>query len=315
MPAYNTAAFIGEALASAFAQTYNNYEVVVVNDASPDTPLLEQALQPYLSRITYLIHPQNLGPGAARNTAIRHTEAPWILLLDSDDKLTPDGLAAHIRELQQHPDADVIYGDGVFVGDEENGRRYSELAPSSGDVTLESLVTRRCNVFISALVRRDALMKVGLFDEQFSVCADFELWCRLAKAGSEIRYHRDVVLQYRRHPNALSRNEIAMYRELIDIHEKLLAREELSSSERRTVAAMKRQYELGYRMIQAKRAILAGNFDAARGHVREARGLTSRPWLRVLTVALLVCPGVVRRAYGRKYGRAVNRVSERRRQD
>src|SRR5215216_6434275 len=67
IPAYNAARHIGEALESVFAQTFTDYEVIVVNDGSPDTPALERALAPYMSRIIYLKQ-ENRGVSAARNT-------------------------------------------------------------------------------------------------------------------------------------------------------------------------------------------------------------------------------------------------------
>jgi len=70
VPAYNTAPFIAETLDSVFAQSMTDYEVIVVNDGSPDTPALEQALLPYRDRIRYIVQP-NGGLSAARNTAIR----------------------------------------------------------------------------------------------------------------------------------------------------------------------------------------------------------------------------------------------------
>ena len=70
VPSYNTAAYIGECLESVFLQTYRDFEVIVVNDGSPDTPALERALEPFRSRIIYLTQ-KNMGIAGARNTAIR----------------------------------------------------------------------------------------------------------------------------------------------------------------------------------------------------------------------------------------------------
>jgi glycosyltransferase involved in cell wall biosynthesis len=84
IPAYNAAVYIGPTLETVFAQTFTNFEVIVVNDGSPDTAALESGLGPYRSRIRY-IRQENRGPSGARNTAIRDARGTYIAFLDSDD--------------------------------------------------------------------------------------------------------------------------------------------------------------------------------------------------------------------------------------
>jgi len=88
IPCYNTAQFVAETLDSVFSQTYSDYEVVVVNDGSPDTPDLERVLGPYLSRIVY-VKSDNCGLAGARNNGIRASKGELIALLDSDDAWEP----------------------------------------------------------------------------------------------------------------------------------------------------------------------------------------------------------------------------------
>ena len=88
MPAYNVAAYIGETLESVFAQTYSDYEIIVVNDGSPDTPELERVLAPYSERIVYVTQ-ENRGLSGARNTALKVARGEFIALLDSDDVWEP----------------------------------------------------------------------------------------------------------------------------------------------------------------------------------------------------------------------------------
>ena len=83
IPAYNAASYITATLDSAFAQTLSDYEIIVVNDGSPDTPLLEEALQPYLGKIRY-IKQENRGPSNARNTGIQASRGKYVAFLDSD---------------------------------------------------------------------------------------------------------------------------------------------------------------------------------------------------------------------------------------
>src|SRR5690348_6033557 len=84
IPAYNAAAYLPATLDSVLVQSFSNYEIVVVNDGSPDTPELEKALQPYFRKLRY-IKQENRGPSSARNTGIRAARGKYVAFLDSDD--------------------------------------------------------------------------------------------------------------------------------------------------------------------------------------------------------------------------------------
>ncbi len=113
MPAYNSASFIGQALDSVFAQTYSDFEVVVVNDGSPDTAKLEDVLRQYLDGIVY-IKQENRRVGGARNTGIRHARGEYLAFLDSDDSWFPDCLAVQMRAFDEDPSLDMIFADAFF---------------------------------------------------------------------------------------------------------------------------------------------------------------------------------------------------------
>src|SRR5277367_3487063 len=95
IPTYKTADLIAGCLDSVFAQTYSNFEAMVVNDGSPDTPDLEVALQPYMGRIVY-IKQENKRAAGARNNAIRQARGEFVAFLDSDDSWMPDHLSSQM---------------------------------------------------------------------------------------------------------------------------------------------------------------------------------------------------------------------------
>src|SRR5689334_9318776 len=103
MPAYNVTRYIGEALDSVFAQTFQDFEIIVVNDGCPDTPALERVLHRYPEKIRYLKQ-ENAGVAAARNTAVLAAAAPLIFTLDPDDWLERDCLEFQVGCLREHPD-------------------------------------------------------------------------------------------------------------------------------------------------------------------------------------------------------------------
>ena len=109
IPAYQAAGRIRETLDSVFGQTYPNVEVVLVNDGSPDTEALEEAIRSYGEGLIY-IRQENRGPSGARNTAIRAARGKYIACLDSDDIYLPEHLANLVPLLEKHG-LDLVYSD------------------------------------------------------------------------------------------------------------------------------------------------------------------------------------------------------------
>jgi len=204
IPSYNTAQYIGETLDSVFAQTFDDFEVIVVNDGSPDTGELERVLGPYRDSIVYVTK-KNGGLSSARNAGIRVARGQYVALLDSDDVWEPDYLAAQVAALDADPSAAVSYANAVIFGDGlDEGMNYMSVFRPEGEVTVQRIVAMKCNVLVSALVRRAALDRVGVFDEGLRTNEDFDLWLRIA------REHRlanlpEPLLVYREVPGSISR--------------------------------------------------------------------------------------------------------------
>ena len=168
IPAYRAAESIAATLDSVLAQTFKDYEIIVVNDGSPDSEDLEKALDSYRERIIYL-RQENQGPAGARNTGILTARGRYIALLDSDDIWDPEHLGAQLAMLEADKSIDVVYADARIFGDvPEAGRTVMEFCPSAGEVTFERLVARQCTVHICVSVcRRESLLRAGLFDPAF----------------------------------------------------------------------------------------------------------------------------------------------------
>jgi len=208
VPAYNSAAFIAETLDSVLAQTYASFEVVVVNDGSPDTAEFERVLAPYLARhpgrVRYF-RQENRGAGAARNLGLREARGEFVAFLDADDLWLPAYLEEQVRFVRAGG-YDLAYTDALLFGDSpQAGMTYMETAPSDGPVTFLSLIRGECNVITSGvLARRGAVVEAGLFDESLRNSQDFELWARLAWRGARLGYQRKVLVRYRCHEGSLS---------------------------------------------------------------------------------------------------------------
>lgn len=293
MPAYQVTRYIGEALDSVLAQTYRDFEVIVVNDGCPDTANLERVLEPYQRHIRYLKQ-ENRGLAGARNTALRAARAPIIGLLDSDDLWEPNYLEVQVGRMHAEPDLAVLYCDALLFGDpEREGRTFMQLNPSTGDVTFAKLILQQCNVFVSAVVRRDAIMAAGMFDERLRSCEDWDLWLRIAKQGGRIAYHRGVLVRYRQRPTSLSADQVWMYSKGLDLLAKVESTLELTPEERDALAAKRTEYASRLHIHRAKRAFEQRDYVSAQTHVREANRLLHSPKLKAVEFALMHFPGLL----------------------
>src|SRR5215207_5446450 len=115
IPAFNVASFVKETLDSVFAQTYNNFEVILVNDGSRDSAELESALAPFFDRIVYA-EQENLGASRARNLAICLSKGEYLAFLDGDDVWFPAFLLSQIEYLEKN-NLDMVYCDAELFGE------------------------------------------------------------------------------------------------------------------------------------------------------------------------------------------------------
>ncbi len=307
MPAYNVARYIGATLESVFAQTFKDFEVIVVNDGSPDTVELERALAPYLARVVYLKR-ENGGVSAARNTAIRAARGRFVAPLDPDDLWEPDYLAAQLAEFERDPSTDVLYPDALIFGDApEAGRRFMEWCPSEGDVTIEALFEERCHVMLSAVTaRREALVRAGLFDESLRCSEDFELWLRVLKSGGRIRYQRRVLARYRRHAASHTADPARLARAVLRMLDKAESSLDLTPSELSALRGMRERVRAGAALEEGKAALARGDVTAALKGFRAANAHRGSLKLSLVMLAARVAPRVVRAAYA-AWGRAARR--------
>jgi glycosyltransferase involved in cell wall biosynthesis len=289
-----------------FCQSFTDYEVIVVNDGTPDTAELEQELAPYLDRITY-IKQENKGPGGARNTGIRCASGEFVALLDSDDQWLPDHLAEMIEIIRKDPSVDLIYADAVNFGELESaGRTSMETNPSDGIADFESLMERRCNVIASCVVaRRTALIEAGLFDENFVYAEDYDLWLRVAYAGKRIEYLTNVHSRRRIHEENLTSNIIKSYQGQADVLRKLMRELALSDHIRNKMQLEIERCEAFIALEKAKQKIVAGQYDRAAQELKRANGFFHQRKLTLALLFLRTVPNLVRHVFVKHWSKSV----------
>ena len=200
IPCYNQARSLRAAIDSALAQTHPDTEVIAVDDGSTDeTPAI---LASYGDRIRIVTQP-NRGLPAARNAGFTVAGGAYLLFLDSDDRLDPDAIAAHLAALEPDPQRALTYG-GWRLTDPE-GRVDGEVQPPCGSVSLEDLLLRRVFFMASAvLLRRSCFEAVGGFDQTLPWGEDVDLWLRLRLAGYNFGCIDRPLFDYRIHPHSLT---------------------------------------------------------------------------------------------------------------
>ncbi|MEJ7699146.1 MAG: glycosyltransferase family 2 protein [Pyrinomonadaceae bacterium] len=266
IPAYDIAPFIAESLESVFGQTFQDFEIIVVNDGSPDTDELERAMEPFCQKIIYLKKP-NGGAASARNLGIKMARGELVAFLDGDDIWLPEFLASQIAFLETN-NLDMVYADAQYFGEGiKDYLTYMQFSKSNGEVTTESLISWDCNVITSGtIVYRDKLIEAGTFDESelWRRAQDFEMWFRLCKRGARIGYQRKVLLKYRFRTGSLSGTPIENTERNINGLNGIKAKFELTPNE---LTALERQLKISQAMWQLEKGkahILNGEFDAAR---------------------------------------------------
>lgn len=284
--AYNASHYISQALDSVKAQTFTNYEVIVVNDGSDDREELERVLNSHPLPITYLFQ-ENRGVSAARNAAINIAKGEFYAQLDADDQWTPDYLEVQLQILRHHPDAVLVYPNAIIVGAAgEPGPEFMKITPSEGEVNFERLVAQQCTVMTCVTARLSAIKDVGMFDESLRRCEDFDLWLRIVKSGGRIIYHRKVLALYRRHAGSLSSSRITMIRHLLTVFEKASRTLNLSSAEREALNNQIEHNRALLLLFEGKHALRSGGATTALVNFKQANEYLRSPKL-VLVIFLL----------------------------
>lgn len=305
IPAYNLAPYIAASLDSVFAQTFTDYEVILVNDGSPDTEEFERELQPYLDRIVYLKQ-ENGGASVARNAGLRAARGEFVAFLDGDDLWLPNYLDEQMKFIETRQ-CDLACADATFFGDTADKAptymiAWMNDAPETGDFGFLELVDAKRSVITSGVVaRRQPIMDIGLFDESLRRAQDFDLWLRLASAGHRLSFQRKALLKYRCRTDSLSGGVINSHRRELNIFDKIEQSYDLSPEQRRDVAEIIRkrrallQFELG--KLYAAR----GDFAPAIQSFAEAYQLRPTLKARVALSLIRLAPRAVRAFCARRY--------------
>lgn len=177
-PTFNRADFIEEAVNSVLAQTYGNFELLIVDDGSTDDTkaVLAPALQD--TRVQYF-YQQNQGQSVARNLALAKAKGEFICFLDSDNYWPPEKLESQVRQFAENPDYDVVYGDIIEI--DEQGREVTRknMRRYSGNIS-SFMIRDNCVSMNTAMARKRCFDELGAISGQRRVADDYDLWLRFS---------------------------------------------------------------------------------------------------------------------------------------
>ena len=209
IPTYNRAHYLPQCLDSILAQTYQNFEIVIVDDGSSDNSLeiLMDYQRRFPDKIYYYWHPghANKGIAATSNLAILKSRGKYLAWTGSDDMWYPEKLELQVAQLEHDPRLGVVYSYADFI--DGNGRKLPGRA--GRDITSDpnpvGQLLQYCHLpAMTTVIRRDCLEDVGLCDETLQICEDWDLWIRVFSRWTVGFIDRSLA-QYRIHTNNLSK--------------------------------------------------------------------------------------------------------------
>lgn len=249
-PCHNAERWVGEAVASCLQQTYQPIEVIVIDDGSTDGS--PDVLRSFGAKIRWESVPRH-GACYARNRGFSLSEGRYIQFLDADDYLLPEKIERQVSFLEE-TGADVVYGDWRHQYHQPDGRVVSGGTQVSGFQTdmLESLLGGWWSANMTLLMRREALLHCGGWDEALEAGQDRDFFISIAMSGADIRYQSGCHSVYRRYGNVTV--STASLQRWLESHRRLL--EKVESKLKDTG-----QLKAGYR-----RALAQSYFSIARNY-------------------------------------------------
>jgi len=239
MPVYNEGKLMRDAISSVINQTFKDWELIIVNDASTDSTLkIAREFEKKERRIRVVSHRKNKGRAAALNTGIKKARGKYIAFLDGDDIYLPEKTEKQVKFLEKHRDVDIVYGDMKVLNIDGKERivRSIEFKENPKKILLESrkrkdlkeikpslLLSSDEKRFIpgcSVMLRKKVFNKIR-FDENLKNSEDYDLWFQMIGKGFKFAKMNFVTYIYRQHQQQKSRDKEKMLKAARYINKKL----------------------------------------------------------------------------------------------
>ena len=221
IPSYNTERYVGEAIASLLAQSFHDFECIILDDGSTDRS--EEIILHFMrwdTRIRYERHRSNEWIAKTRNDLIGLARGKYIAFLDSDDTAYPERLLQQYTYMEAHTECGVC-GSNFHIVHQAWKKLYDIINPESDEAIRRSLALKNPFWQNTVMIRKECFSRVWLYDRAFDVAEDLELWTRI---GTCYQFHniQEFLGTYRIHgENSIKKRAIPMLRNTIKIHKKM----------------------------------------------------------------------------------------------
>jgi glycosyltransferase involved in cell wall biosynthesis len=268
IPTYQRAHAIGNAIESVYAQTFQDWEIVVVDDGSTDGT--EELLKQYAPRVRYF-RQENRGPSAARNYGIREACGEWIAFLDSDDIWLPEKLSRQLELAQADLNIAWVYSDLEYFDHDPSKLPKSAFAyfPPARGMVLKHLFLHGCAMHTTTvIVKKTCFDEVGYFDESLRITEDIDLYFRLA-AKYPVDFDPTVQIRFCRETRPPAHTKLFKYKISAEVKRRVLQNnpgfaESLSRQE------LRHGY-LQLLLTVVREALQAKEYDTAKANLSECQ--------------------------------------------
>ncbi|RMG23304.1 MAG: glycosyltransferase [Armatimonadetes bacterium] len=272
LTSYNHERWLRECVESALSQTYEQVEIIAVDDGSTDAS--REILRSYEPQIRLYVNERNLGTYGSLNKAMEMAEGEYCAVLNSDDKWAPTKLERQLDEMRLHPNHSFCHTFGAFIDDDGNrisGEPMGFPFPrmESGQ-HLTTFIANNTAIASSVLFRRDLARDLGGFNENLKILGDWDMWLRLAEKGT-VGFVDEELTYYRVHGTNTIYQLEPKYREEVFIREAWTSRAEELIAHAPDPAAMKRALAHSFACLGSLYSILGEPGRARRAYLRSLR--------------------------------------------
>lgn len=310
MPTYNRADYLGAAIQSVLDQTFDDFELIVVDDGSTDGT--EDLLRQVRDHRLRILRQEHGGISTAMNAGVRASTGSYIARLDSDDLWWPEMLATMVSALDAQPEVGFVYAKaegmdakGRPTGD-ERGRAIKYAADG-----FRSLLEGDCTCNITVVVRRDCFDRVGLYDPSLQTSEDWDMWLRVARIY-RLAFVDRVVARYRWHPGNITGKASPDFNEVTDQRARVLDKVFDQFDLPHEIETMR---PLAYRNLyldESLRWVAVGMYGAAMSALGRAIRVSGQPAGTLFRFGtLLVSSSLARYSWGQTYRRKLANLARR----
>lgn len=218
IPCYNQEQYLQEAVDSVLASTYENIEIIIVDDGSTENT---KFLETFYASKTKIIHQENQRLSIARNNGIKQSLGEYILPLDADDKIHPEYIEKAVNILETQSNIGIVYCEAEFFGEKKGKWKLKKY--KFPDILWRNVI------FCSAMFRKSDWEKTGGYKKEMKFCfEDWEFWITLIENGAGVYQIPETLFYYRQNVSSMSKNvqnkKFDMIKQIIKLHPNLYAK-------------------------------------------------------------------------------------------